>query len=212
MAKKQLISSFESFVNECDCAGELIKKNIKPLGEGEEEGEEEGGEGEGEETHKKGAVKITINAYDSEGSLAKLIHAIQDAGNGGHSFSIVVDPDGDEPISIGWDGDGSDKIHSIEVDADEESDDDEDGDDEGTEDVSDTEIDGEGDDEYGDDEDEDEGYTFEAFKAKMKKKDKKSKVDKNNEKDFSRISDKSIDKKPKVDKKVKDEVVPKKKK
>ena len=57
-----------------------------------------------------------VYCYDQEGQLKKLIEYIGQNGNGGHSFDIVVDPDGDkdERKSFGWDGDGSDRIFKVE--------------------------------------------------------------------------------------------------
>jgi hypothetical protein len=58
---------------------------------------------------------ITITCRDEEDSLESLIRHIQKAGNVGHSFSILVDPEGDEPKKFDWDGDGSDRIDDIQV-------------------------------------------------------------------------------------------------
>jgi len=60
---------------------------------------------------------ITIECNDTEGSLLKLLKCIQECGNAGHSFTIVVDPEEIENLDkrkFGWDGDGSDKIMNIE--------------------------------------------------------------------------------------------------
>jgi hypothetical protein len=60
------------------------------------------------------AIKVlTIQAHDPDGTLEKLLHAIQHAGNGGHSFSIVVDPDAGGGEKFFWDGDGADRISDI---------------------------------------------------------------------------------------------------
>ena len=59
--------------------------------------------------------KITIIARDSEDSLVKILTAIKDIGNTGHSMTIVVDEGCDDEVKFGWDGDGSDTIKSIEV-------------------------------------------------------------------------------------------------
>lgn len=66
--------------------------------------------------HPTGKVKITIEANDSEGSLYQLLSYLQELGNMGHSFSIVVDPDMSEyKRNFGWDGDGPDRISSISI-------------------------------------------------------------------------------------------------
>lgn len=59
--------------------------------------------------------KITIIARDSEDSLVKILTAIKDIGNTGHSMTIVVDEGCDDEVKFGWDGDGSDTIKSIDV-------------------------------------------------------------------------------------------------
>jgi len=48
-----------------------------------------------------------------EDPLVKNIAAIGYLGNVGHSYAIILDPDGDNPINSGWDGDGSDHIFEI---------------------------------------------------------------------------------------------------
>lgn len=58
---------------------------------------------------------ITITCRDNEDSLVDLLKHIQSAGNVGHSFSIVVDPEGDGTKKHYWDGDGSDYIKDIKV-------------------------------------------------------------------------------------------------
>jgi hypothetical protein len=58
---------------------------------------------------------ITIEAHDQDDSLEHLIEFIKTNGNGGHSFDIIVDPDGDGKRTFGWDGDGGDSIVSIKV-------------------------------------------------------------------------------------------------
>ena len=60
--------------------------------------------------------KITILADDSEGTIENILKALQGRGNGGHSFSITVDEDGEDGgDKFGWDGDGSDYIEDIKV-------------------------------------------------------------------------------------------------
>jgi hypothetical protein len=61
-----------------------------------------------------GCDEIIIKAIDKNHNLKKIIQEIQDRGNVGHSFNIIIDPD-DNPAKIGWDGDGSDKIKSIMI-------------------------------------------------------------------------------------------------
>lgn len=54
-----------------------------------------------------------ITCHDADGQLLKLLQAVRDTGNCGHSFDIVVDPDAEKKTTIFWDGDGSDRISSI---------------------------------------------------------------------------------------------------
>lgn len=59
-----------------------------------------------------------IKARDSEETIKRLIEHIGKLGNVGHSFSIVVDPDATKEEgkeTFGWDGDGSDRIESVEI-------------------------------------------------------------------------------------------------
>jgi hypothetical protein len=66
--------------------------------------------------HEERTVKtITIVAHDQDNSLENLIEFIKTNGNGGHSFEIIVDPDGDDTQTFDWDGDGGDSIQSIKV-------------------------------------------------------------------------------------------------
>jgi ribosomal protein S2 len=67
------------------------------------------------ESSDKGYKKMTITYRDTDHMLEKIIEGIKDLGNPGHSFSIVLDPDGDHPIKCGWDGDGSCMIKNIEI-------------------------------------------------------------------------------------------------
>lgn len=62
-----------------------------------------------------GETTITVVARDEYGKLAELLNYIKKIGNGGHSFSIIVDPDGDDKAKFDWDGDGSDAIKEIKV-------------------------------------------------------------------------------------------------
>lgn len=69
---------------------------------------------EATKTHSKttsGTVTIQTSNPDK---LHDLITYIQQIGNGGHTFNIVVDPDDKEYMKkFEWDGDGSDKIQSV---------------------------------------------------------------------------------------------------
>ncbi len=68
-----------------------------------------------EKEEKEDVYKITVVVKDPAKSMEKLLKTIEAVGNVGHSFSIVVDPDGDKSETIDWDGDGPAKIKSIEV-------------------------------------------------------------------------------------------------
>jgi hypothetical protein len=60
--------------------------------------------------------EIVIKTIDKDHRLKRLLYYIQDIGNVGHSFDIIVDPDNSDTKKIfGWDGDGSDRIKSIMV-------------------------------------------------------------------------------------------------
>ena len=54
---------------------------------------------------------------DQDGKLKALIEYIGKNGNGGHSFSIVVDPDmpGEGRKVFDWDGDGNDRIYEVNI-------------------------------------------------------------------------------------------------
>lgn len=54
-----------------------------------------------------------ITCHDADGQLLRLLQSVQKAGNCGHSFDIVVDPDSKDKETIFWDGDGSDRISTI---------------------------------------------------------------------------------------------------
>lgn len=58
---------------------------------------------------------VTVVARDYDGKLKKLLECIKKCGNCGHSFSIIVDPDGDDTERFDWDGDGSDYIKEVTV-------------------------------------------------------------------------------------------------
>lgn len=57
--------------------------------------------------------KYEIICCDVEGELKKLIEYIAENGNGGHSFSIVVDPGDENERKFYWDGDGGDYLKSV---------------------------------------------------------------------------------------------------
>lgn len=58
-----------------------------------------------------------VTARDPEKNLKELIEYIGKNGNTGHSFEIVVDPDGGKENRkvFYWDGDGSDYVHKVEI-------------------------------------------------------------------------------------------------
>lgn len=66
------------------------------------------------EWKEKSLKTITISCRDQDDSLVNLLNHIKKTGNAGHSFSIIVDPDGDNE-KFSWDGDGSDYIQNIKV-------------------------------------------------------------------------------------------------
>lgn len=63
-----------------------------------------------------GMKRMTIIYRDSDNALKQIIEGIQDLGNCGHSFDIVLDPHGDSPVNCGWDGDGNCYIDKITID------------------------------------------------------------------------------------------------
>lgn len=55
---------------------------------------------------------IVVECCDQDNNLENLLNYIKKNGNGGHSFTIVVDPDMKESTKrFSWDGDGSDRIN-----------------------------------------------------------------------------------------------------
>lgn len=54
-----------------------------------------------------------VTCRDIEGQLKELIEYIAENGNGGHSFSIVVDPGDENEKKFYWDGDGGDYLKSV---------------------------------------------------------------------------------------------------
>ena len=68
------------------------------------------------EWKEKDLKTITVTCKDNDDNLENLLKHIKSAGNIGHSFSIVVDPDDRErKTSFSWDGDGSDYIQSVKT-------------------------------------------------------------------------------------------------
>lgn len=61
--------------------------------------------------------RIIIDVRKGSGkNLAEMLEHIKHTGNIGHSFSILIDPDGDDhKKSFYWDGDGVDYIDSIKL-------------------------------------------------------------------------------------------------
>ncbi len=66
------------------------------------------------EWKEKNLKTITVFCRDQDNSLVDLLNHIKKTGNQGHSFSIIVDPDG-EAKRFSWDGDGSDYIQDIKT-------------------------------------------------------------------------------------------------
>ena len=60
---------------------------------------------------------LTVKCRDGDKNLARLVRYIGDIGNTGHSFSIIVDPEGKGETykSFGWDGDGSDRVNEVKL-------------------------------------------------------------------------------------------------
>jgi hypothetical protein len=58
---------------------------------------------------------ITVTLRDPDNSLESFLKEIQTRANVGHSFSVLIDKEGDDPISIGFDGDGSFYLKDIEI-------------------------------------------------------------------------------------------------
>jgi hypothetical protein len=57
---------------------------------------------------------IKIIARDCNNNLESLLNFLKDIGNSGHSFSIIVDPEGPSK-KFYWDGDGTDYIKEINI-------------------------------------------------------------------------------------------------
>lgn len=69
------------------------------------------------ESKKSTQYTININLNDPDKQLIGILEHIKANSDPGHSFTVVVDPDGDseQKKSFGIDGDGSFNIKSIEV-------------------------------------------------------------------------------------------------
>jgi len=81
------------------------------------EGAPEGGESDQQQepVNESGEVIYTVEATDREGKLKDLINYIMGIGNQKKNIKIVVDPQGESEKEFGWDGEGSDKIKSVNV-------------------------------------------------------------------------------------------------
>jgi hypothetical protein len=70
-------------------------------------------EEESQKEYSDGMTEVTFRTTNPE-LLTKIVNAIGECGNGGHSFEIVIDPDSTQEeggnIKFGWDGDGNDRI------------------------------------------------------------------------------------------------------
>ena len=93
----------------------------------EADGAAAGGEGEPaaepstEPTNESGEVIYTVEATDREGKLKDLINYIMGIGNQKKNIKIVVDPTGENEKEFSWEGEGSDKIKSVNVENAEEN-------------------------------------------------------------------------------------------
>ncbi len=63
----------------------------------------------------KNFTTYEIKCKDLEGTLKSLIEYIAELGNRGHGFSIVVDKGDEYEKEFYWDGDGGDRIDSVEI-------------------------------------------------------------------------------------------------
>jgi hypothetical protein len=63
--------------------------------------------------------QIILNVIDDEDSLERMLNAIKECSDPGHSFDVVVDPDGTEEeggnLSFGIDGDGAFRLVDIKI-------------------------------------------------------------------------------------------------
>ena len=59
--------------------------------------------------------KITVIAQDDQDKIKSILDYIGQIGNGGHTFTIDVDPESSETNKkFDWDGDGSDRVVSVD--------------------------------------------------------------------------------------------------
>lgn len=73
-------------------------------------------------TEKKEEKELTLVQYevlakDDNKTLKKVLDCIKSVGNAGHTFSIVIDPEGEDADqrTFEWDGDGSDMIRNVKA-------------------------------------------------------------------------------------------------
>jgi hypothetical protein len=59
--------------------------------------------------------QYTLVCSDPDGTILKLLSEIRKQTIWGHSFDVIVDPESRDTLTMFVDGDGCDKIHSIEV-------------------------------------------------------------------------------------------------
>lgn len=62
-------------------------------------------------------TEVTVLYRGNDDKLEDILDHIRKIGNTGHSFEILIDPDGDknDRKSFGWDGDGANYIKEIRV-------------------------------------------------------------------------------------------------
>lgn len=58
--------------------------------------------------------QYTLVCSDHDGTILKLLSEIRKRTIWGHSFDVIVDPESRDALTIFIDGDGCDKIHSID--------------------------------------------------------------------------------------------------
>jgi len=62
-------------------------------------------------------ITVTVRKGSGE-KMKEILECIKGVGNGGHTFSIVIDPEEKEKLSertFEWDGDGQDRIENVEL-------------------------------------------------------------------------------------------------
>lgn len=91
---------------ERDAEEEVLDEETRALNEDLHHFEEES-----QKEYSDGMTEVTFRTTNPE-QLTKIVNAIGECGNGGHSFDIVIDPEApeDERVTFGWDGDGSDRV------------------------------------------------------------------------------------------------------